>query len=87
MENMKVKHFFLEDGNARFVCRNIMTETGLDPEAEVEYIGIESRGTGEGHYDCLYRIVGTNDLLRICHNHGLSDNPNWESVYVERDFF
>lgn len=84
---MKVKDFYLEDGNAQYVCRTITTETGLDPETEVDYIGNEVRDAGKGHYDCLYRVRGTNDLLRIRHKFGQPNNPDWEGVYLEPDYF
>ena len=88
-ERIAIESIKLENGIAekKFKNRTIMSETGLPEGTMVEYIGNQSRWTGTGYSNSLYRIVGTDDLLTIRHNDGSVNNIAWDSVQVTKDFF
>ena len=78
----------LENGRARYAAgRTVASETGLAPETEVEYICRQSRWTGTGYANSVYRICGTDDALIIRHCDGPVDNIYWDNVNVVKGYF
>ena len=87
-DNIKAKEIKLQNGcKAIFEGRTIMSETGLDPDAQLEKIGSRSRKTGTGCKDTMYRICGTDDMLLIEHNAGPQDDFYLDIVSIERGYF
>ena len=85
---IKINSIKLENGLAHYAeGRTISSETGLAPETEVEYISSQSRWTGTGYYNSVYRVCGTDDALIIRHNDGPRDNVFWDNVVVEKGYF
>lgn len=83
-----INNITLENGRARYADgRTVASETGLAPETEVEYVCRQSRWTGTGYSNSIYRIVGTDDALVIRHNDGSVDNIYWDNVRVEKGYF
>lgn len=83
-----VKELTLNNGCAKYAeGRTVMSETGLPADTQVECIGRQSRWTGTGYSNSLYRIVGTDDLLTIRHNDGPVDNISWDNVEVTKGYF
>ena len=78
----------LENGRAIYADgRTVASETGLAPETEVEYICRQSRWTGTGYANSVYRICGTDDALIIRHCDGPVDNIYWDNVNVVKGYF
>lgn len=78
----------LENGRALYANgRTVVSETGLAPETEVEYICRQSRWDGTGYTNSIYRICGTDDALVFRHNDGPVDNIYWDNVCVEKGYF
>ena len=67
--------------------RTIASETGLAPETKVEYFCRQSRSTGTGYKNSIYRICGTDDALVIRHNDGPVYDIFRDNVRVEKDYF
>lgn len=85
---MTINEIKLENGRALWAKgRTVASETELAPETEVEYICRQSRWTGTGYTNDIYRICGTDDALVIQHNDGAVDNPNWDSVILAKGYF
>lgn len=85
---IKIETIELCNGCAKYdENRTVMSETGLPADTMVQYIGRQSRWTGTGYSNSLYRIVGTDDLLTICHNDGPVDNISWDNVHVKKGYF
>lgn len=83
-----VSELTLNNGCAKYAeGRTVMSETGLPADTQVEYVGRQSRWTGTGYSNYLYRIVGTDDLLTIRHNDGPVDNLSWDNVVVTKGYF
>ena len=83
-----INNIILENGRARYADgRTVMSETGLTPETEVEYVCRQSRQTGTGYANDIYRIYGTDDALVIRHNDGPVDNIYWDNVRIEKGYF
>ena len=88
MKKMTINMINLENGRARYAAgRTVASETGLAPETEVEYICRQSRWTGTGYANSVYRICGTDDALIIRHCDGPVDNIYWDNVHVEKGYF
>lgn len=88
MEAIKIETIKLENGRAKYAeGRTVMSETGLPPETEVQFVDKQSRWTGTGYSNSLYRIVGTDDLLIIRHNDGPVDNIEWDNVAITKGYF
>ena len=88
MKAMTIAEIKLENGRATYAeGRTVMSETGLSADSKVEYVGRQSRWTGTGYNNSLYRIVGTDDLLTVKHNSGPVDNLTWDTVVVTKGFF
>jgi hypothetical protein len=86
--NMNIDEIKLENGSAHYADgRTVASETGLAPETEVEYIGRQSRWTGTGYYNSIYRICGTDDALVIRHNDGPMSNVSWDNVSLKKEYF
>lgn len=85
---IKINSIELENGLAHYAeGRTISSETGLAPETEVEYISSQSRWTGTGYYNSVYRVCGTDDALIIRHNDGPRDNVFWDNVSIKKGYF
>ena len=85
---MTINEMKLENGRACYAKgRTVSSETGLAPETEVEYICRQSRWTGTGYTNDIYRICGTDDALVIRHNDGPMDNICWDGVCIEEGYF
>ena len=97
MQNLKAKQvrtfqeiqeIKLKNGLATYaIGRTIMSETGLPADTLVEYVGSQSREKGTAQKNSLYHIIGTDDLLRIRHNDGTSDNLTWDNIEIVKDYF
>ena len=88
MKKMTINMINLENGRARYAAgRTVASETGLAPETEVEYICRQSRWTGTGYANSVYRICGTDDALIIRHCDGPVDNIYWDNVNVAKGYF
>lgn len=85
---IKIADIQLENGVAHYADnRTIASETGLAPETEVQYICYQSRQTGTGYGNSVYRICNTDDALVIRHNSGPRDNLCWDNVHIEKGYF
>ena len=84
---MTINEIKLENG--RYAKgRTIASETGLAPETKVEYFCRQSRWTGTGYANSIYRICGTDDALVIRHNDGpAAYDISRDNVHVEKDYF
>lgn len=88
MEKMTINMINLENGRARHEDgRTVASETGLAPETQVEFVCRQSRWTGTGYANSVYRICGTDDALIIRHGDGPVDNIYWDTVIVEKGYF
>lgn len=88
MEAIMIKNIELCNGCAKYAeGRTIMSETGLPADTLVQYVERQSRWTGTGYSNSLYRIVGTDDLLTIRHNDGPVDNIYWDNVVLTKGYF
>lgn len=85
MKAIPISEIKLESGSDN--VRTIMSETGLPATTMVQYVGRQTRWTGTGYSNSLYRIVGTDDLLVIYHNSGSINNIYRDSVAVTKEYF
>jgi hypothetical protein len=86
--NMNINEIKLENGVAHYADgRTVSSETGLAPETEVQYICYQSRWTGTGYGNSIYRICGTDNALVIRHNDGPRDNLCWDNVEIKEGYF
>ncbi len=87
MAIINIKDITLENGNATNCTRTMMSETGFPANTQVEFIETQSRWTGTGYKNSIYRVVGTDDAIIILHNNGTVDNLSWDSVRVKKGYF
>lgn len=85
---MTIDMITLQNGCAHYANgRTVSSETGLAPETKVEYVCRQSRWTGTGYVNSIYRICETDDALVIRHNSGPVDNIYWDNVRIEEGYF
>lgn len=85
---MTISEIKLNNGKAKWAeGRTVSSETGLDPETEIEFIGTQSRWTGTEYKNYLYKIIETDHVLIIRRNDGPIDNLCWDNVRIEKNYF
>ena len=79
----------LNNGTAdeTYGVRTLASECGLADDAVVEYVRNESRWAGTGYVDRIYRVVGTDDAVKVHEAAGCMENILFENASFHKGYF